>query len=148
MPQTTNISTWLKQGTGYHWRWKIGIHWMPTLVSELYPLLTPTEWKHRRVGSSRAWAVLICNQTLSLSSPSSPSMPPDSVNGSWDKAPILSMRALLVLFQASALRRGILGKPGDGSGKRGGAQRKRKREQDFVAAPNPNSQGACCNATP
>lgn len=148
MLPSTYISTWLKRGTGHQWRWKMEIHWKPTLVPELYPLLTPTEWKHRRVGSSGAWAVLICNQTLALSSPSSPSMPPDSVNGSWDKAPILSMRALLVLFQASALRQGILGKPGDGSGKGGGTQRKREREQDLVAAPNPNSQGACCNATP
>lgn len=31
-------------------------------------------------------------------------MPPDSVNGSWDKAPILFARALVVSFQASALR--------------------------------------------
>lgn len=56
------------------------------------------------------------------------------------------MRALLVLFQASALRQGILGKPGDGNGKGGGTQR--EREQDLMAAPNPNSQGACRNATP
>lgn len=48
-------------------------------------------------------APLICNQTLSLSS--FPTMSPDSVDGSWDKASILCCpRPLLVLFQASALR--------------------------------------------
>lgn len=48
-------------------------------------------------------AQLICNQTLSLSS--FPTMSPDSVDGSWDKASILYCpRSLLVLFQASALR--------------------------------------------
>ena len=48
-------------------------------------------------------ALLICNQTLSLSP--FPTTSPDSVDGSWDKASILRWpRPLLVLFQATALR--------------------------------------------
>lgn len=121
---------------------------MPTLVPELYPLLTPTELKAQEGGEQ--WGLGCANlqsDTLfefSFFSFYAPRQCKWQLRQSFHSL----HEGPLSFISGQCSQTGHSGKTRRWQWQRGWDPKKKRKRARSCGSTNPNSQGACCNATP